>query len=249
MTVTKPGLVRPRPRPRTSPADPVASLTPPARCGKREVRLEPSFPSKSVTRLHHLKDISTGGDKVEPQDIQCVNGIGEDVAVTRTSAASTSRTSAAQRPAGSPITCTFVNVPVPDVAKTIEDERRCQRNYQLHRGLQDRRPTNDGTLAANTSSSPTSPTSRRAWRSSPRRSRDPGGPGHRDRRHRHGRVYTLTDGVDLAARNLKNTGFTLAVTRNPAAAGYSRNRPGLCRRWKWRTRPRQGLFNGFGRRP
>ena len=211
-----------------SAADPAASLTPTA-FGEDQAKYDSTFIPFEVGNSDFTiteKDISTGGeDKWNLKDIKCVNGIGEDVAVTKTErGVNFKNVGGAASNEAAPITCTFVNEyqsPDLSVAKTIEANGGVNGatsftvDYKIV-------ATNDGTLAANTGKLTDKPDFAKGLeiQSAKIAETQAGLDTASDATATDG-VYTLTDGVDLAAGASKEYWIRFAVTRNPAATGYN----------------------------
>ena len=211
-----------------SAADPAASLTPTA-FGEDQAKYDSTFIPFEVGNSDFTiteKDISTGGeDKWSLKDIKCVNGIGEDVAVTKTErGVNFKNVGGAASNEAAPITCTFVNEyqsPDLSVAKTIEANGGVNGatsftvDYKIV-------ATNDGTLAANTGKLTDKPDFAKGLeiQSAKIAETQAGLDTASDATATDG-VYTLTDGVDLAAGASKEYWIRFAVTRNPAATGYN----------------------------
>ena len=211
-----------------SAADPAASLTPTA-FGEAHAKYDSTFIPFEVGNSDFTiteKDISTGGDdKWNLKDIQCVNGIGEDVAVTKTErGVNFKNVGGAASNEAAPITCTFVNeYQSPDlrVAKTIEVNGGANGatsftvDYKIV-------ATNDGTLPANTGKLTDKPDFAKGLeiQSAKIAETQAGLDTASDATATNG-VYTLTDGVELAAGASKEYWIRFAVTRNPAATGYN----------------------------
>ena len=229
VTVTKPtASSAPAKTSYISAADPAASLTPTG-FGAANAKYDSTFIPFEVGNSDFTiteKDISTGGDdKWNLKDIQCVNGIGEDVAVTRTErGVNFKNVGGAASNEAAPITCTFVNeYQAPDlhVAKTIEANGGVNGatsftvDYKIV-------ATNDGTLAANTGKLTDKPDFAKGLeiQSAKIAETQAGLDTASDATATDG-VYTLTDGVDLAAGASKEYWIRFAVTRNPAATGYN----------------------------
>ncbi|WP_448756247.1 prealbumin-like fold domain-containing protein, partial [Actinomyces sp.] len=229
VTVTKPtASSAPAKTSYISAADPVASLTPTG-FGAANAKYDSTFIPFEVGNSDFTiteKDISTGGDdKWNLKDIQCVNGIGEDVAVTRTErGVNFKNVGGAASNEAAPITCTFVNEyqsPNLSVAKTIEANGGANGatsftvDYKIV-------ATNDGTLAANTGKLTDKPDFAKGLeiQSAKIAETQAGLDTASDATATDG-VYTLTDGVDLAAGASKEYWIRFAVTRNPAATGYN----------------------------
>ena len=229
VTVTKPtASSAPAKTSYISAADPVATLTPTG-FGAANAKYDSTFIPFEVGNSDFTiteKDISTGGDdKWNLKDIQCVNGIGEDVAVTKTERGiNFKNVGGAASNEAAPITCTFVNEyqsPDLSVAKTIEANGGVNGatsftvDYKIV-------ATNDGTLAANTGKLTDKPDFAKGLeiRSAKIAETQAGLDTASDATATDG-VYTLTDGVDLAAGASKEYWIRFAVTRNPAATGYN----------------------------
>ena len=211
-----------------SAADPVASLTPTG-FGEGGAKYDSTFIPFEVGNSDFTieeKDISTGGeDKWNLKDIQCVNGIGEDVAVTRTArGVNFKNVGGAASNEAAPITCTFVNeyqAPKLRVQKSIEANGGAggATSFNVDYKIV---ATNDGSLAANTGKLTDKPDFAKGLEiqsakiaetqadldSAPNATATSG-------------VYTLTNGVELAAGATKEYWIRFAVTRNTAAAGYN----------------------------
>ena len=229
VTVTKPtASSAPAKTSYISAADPVASLTPTG-FGAANAKYDSTFIPFEVGNSDFTiteKDISTGGDdKWNLKDIQCVNGIGEDVAVTKTErGVNFKNVGGAASNEAAPITCTFVNeYQSPDlrVAKTIEVNGGANGatsftvDYKIV-------ATNDGTLAANTGKLTDKPDFAKGLeiQSAKIAETQAGLDTASDATATNG-VYTLTDGLELAAGASKEYWIRFAVTRNPAATGYN----------------------------
>ena len=229
VTVTKPtASSAPAKTSYISAADPVASLTPTG-FGAANAKYDSTFIPFEVGNSDFTiteKDISTGGDdKWNLKDIQCVNGIGEDVAVTKTErGVNFKNVGGAASNEAAPITCTFVNeYQSPDlrVAKTIEVNGGANGatsftvDYKIV-------ATNDGTLPANTGKLTDKPDFAKGLeiQSAKIAETQAGLDTASDATATNG-VYTLTDGVELAAGASKEYWIRFAVTRNPAATGYN----------------------------
>ena len=211
-----------------SAADPAATLTPTG-FGEAQAKYDSVFIPFEVGNSDFTiteKDISTGGeDKWNLKDIKCVNGIGEDVAVTKTErGVNFKNVGGAASNEAAPITCTFVNEyqsPDLSVAKTIEANGGVNGatsftvDYKIV-------ATNDGTLAANTGKLTDKPDFAKGLeiQSAKIAETQAGLDTASDATATDG-VYTLTDGVDLAAGASKEYWIRFAVTRNPAATGYN----------------------------
>ena len=209
-------------------SDPLTSLTPTG-FGETNAKYDSTFIPFEVGNSDFTiteKDISTGGeDKWNLKDIKCVNGIGEDVAVTKTErGVNFKNVGGAASNEAAPITCTFVNEyqsPDLSVAKTIEANGGVNGatsftvDYKIV-------ATNDGTLPANTGKLTDKPDFAKGLeiQSAKIAETQAGLDTASDATATDG-VYTLTDGVDLAAGASKEYWIRFAVTRNPAATGYN----------------------------
>ena len=172
------------------------------------------------------KEISTGGDdKWNLKDVKCVNGVGDDVAVTRTErGVSFKNVGGAPSNAAAPITCTFVNeyqAPKLRVEKSIENNGGATgaTNFTVDYKIV---ATNDGTLAANTGKLTDKPEFAKGLeiQSAKIAETQAGLDTASDAAATDG-VYTLTSGVELAPNASKEFWIRFTVTRNTAAAGYS----------------------------
>ena len=211
-----------------SAADPAASLTPTA-FGTGQAKYDSTFIPFEVGNSDFTiteKDINTGGeDKWNLKDIKCVNGIGEDVAVTKTErGVNFKNVGGAASNEAAPITCTFVNeyqAPKLRVQKTIENNGGANGattfnvDYKIV-------ATNDGSLAANTGKLTDKPDFAKGLEiQSAKIAETQAGLDSASNATATGGVYTLTDGVELAAGATKEYWIRFAVVRNPAAAGYN----------------------------
>ena len=251
VTVTKPtASSAPAKTSYISAADPAASLTPTG-FGAANATYDSTFIPFEVGNSDFMieeKDISTGGeDKWNLKDIQCVNGIGEDVAVTRTEhGVNFKNVGGAASNEAAPITCTFVNeYQSPDlrVEKTIEANGGATGatsftvDYKIV-------ATNDGTLAANTGKLTDKPDFPKGLeiQSAKIAETQAGLDTASDATATNG-VYTLTDGVELAAGASKEYWIRFAVTRNPAATGYNEADLACSVDGNGVRQPGKGLFN------
>lgn len=233
-----------------SAADPAASLTPTgfgaggAKYDSMFIPFEVGNSDFTITE----KDINTGGDdKWNLKDIQCVNGIGEDVAVTRTErGVSFKNVGGAASDEAAPITCTFVNeyqAPKLRVQKSIEANGGAggattfNVDYKIV-------ATNDGSLAANTGKLTDKPDFAKGLEiNSAKIAETQAGLDSASNATATGGVYTLTDGVELAAGATKEYWIRFSVTRNPAAAGYSEADLACSVNGNNELAPGKGLFN------
>ena len=211
-----------------SAADPAATLTPTG-FGEANAKYDSTFIPFEVGNSDFTieeKDISTGGeDKWNLKDIQCVNGIGEEVAVTRTArGVNFKNVGGAASNEAAPITCTFVNeyqAPKLRVQKSIVTNGGAggATSFNVDYKIV---ATNDGSLAANTGKLTDKPDFAKGLeiQSAKIAETQAGLDTASDATATDG-VYTLTDGVDLAAGASKEYWIRFAVTRNPAATGYN----------------------------
>ena len=233
-----------------SAADPAASLTPTA-FGEGGAKYDSTFIPFEVGNSDFTiteKDISTGGeDKWNLKDIKCVNGIGEDVAVTKTErGVNFKNVGGAASNEAAPITCTFVNeyqAPKLRVQKSIEANGGAggattfNVDYKIV-------ATNDGSLAANTGKLTDKPDFAKGLEiQSAKIAETQAGLDTAADATATGGVYTLTDGVELAAGATKEYWIRFSVTRNPAAAGYSEADLACSVNGNNELAPGKGLFN------
>ena len=251
VTVTKPtASSAPAKTSYISAADPVASLTPTG-FGAANAKYDSTFIPFEVGNSDFTiteKDISTGGDdKWNLKDIQCVNGIGEDVAVTKTErGVNFKNVGGAASNEAAPITCTFVNeyqAPKLRVQKTIENNGGANGattfnvDYKIV-------ATNDGSLAANTGKLTDKPDFAKGLEiNSAKIAETQAGLNSASNATATGGVYTLTDGVELAPGATKEYWIRFSVTRNPAAAGYSEADLACSVNGNNELAPGKGLFN------
>ena len=251
VTVTKPtASSAPAKASYISAADPAATLTPTA-FGEAQAKYDSMFIPFEVGNSDFTiteKDISTGGeDKWNLKDIKCVNGIGEDVAVTRTErGVSFKNVGGAASNEAAPITCTFVNeyqAPKLRVQKSIEANGGAggattfNVDYKIV-------ATNDGSLAANTGKLTDKPDFAKGLEiNSAKIAETQAGLDTAADATATGGVYTLTDGVELAAGATKEYWIRFSVTRNPAAAGYSEADLACSVNGNNEFAPGKGLFN------
>ena len=233
-----------------SAADPAASLTPTG-FGAANAKYDSTFIPFEVGNSDFTiteKDISTGGDdKWNLKDIQCVNGIGEDVAVTKTErGVNFKNVGGAASNEAAPITCTFVNeyqAPKLRVQKTIENNGGAggattfNVDYKIV-------ATNDGSLAANTGKLTDKPDFAKGLEiNSAKIAETQAGLDSASNATATGGVYTLTDGVELAPGATKEYWIRFSVTRNPAAAGYNEADLACSVNGNNELAPGKGLFN------
>ena len=233
-----------------SAADPAASLTPTG-FGETNAKYDSMFIPFEVGNSDFTiteKDISTGGeDKWNLKDIKCVNGIGEDVAVTKTErGVNFKNVGGAASNEAAPITCTFVNeyqAPKLRVQKSIEANGGAggattfNVDYKIV-------ATNDGSLAANTGKLTDKPDFAKGLEiNSAKIAETQAGLDTAADATATGGVYTLTDGVELAAGATKEYWIRFSVTRNPAAVGYNEADLACSVNGNNELAPGKGLFN------
>ena len=251
VTVTKPtASSAPAKTSYISAADPVASLTPTG-FGAANAKYDSTFIPFEVGNSDFTiteKDISTGGDdKWNLKDIQCVNGIGEDVAVTKTEhGVNFKNVGGAASNEAAPITCTFVNeyqAPKLRVQKTIEANGGANgaTSFNVDYKIV---ATNDGSLAANTGKLTDKPDFAKGLEiQSAKIAETQAGLDSASNATATNGVYTLTDGVELAPEATKEYWIRFAVVRNPAAAGYSEADLACSVNGNNELAPGKGLFN------
>ena len=251
VTVTKPTVSSaPAKASYISAADPAASLTPTA-FGEDQAKYDSVFIPFEVGNSDFTiteKDISTGGeDKWNLKDIKCVNGIGEDVAVTKTErGVNFKNVGGAATNEAAPITCTFVNeyqAPKLRVQKTIENNGGAggATSFNVDYKIV---ATNDGSLAANTGKLTDKPDFAKGLEiQSAKIAETQAGLDSAADATATGGVYTLTDGVELAPGATKEYWIRFSVTRNPAAAGYSEADLACSVNGNNELAPGKGLFN------
>ena len=251
VTVTKPtASSAPAKASYISAADPAATLTPTA-FGEAQAKYDSMFIPFEVGNSDFTiteKDISTGGeDKWNLKDIKCVNGIGEDVAVTKTErGVNFKNVGGAASNEAAPITCTFVNeyqAPKLRVQKTIEANGGANgaTSFNVDYKIV---ATNDGSLAANTGKLTDKPDFAKGLEiNSAKIAETQAGLDTAADATATGGVYTLTDGVELAAGATKEYWIRFSVTRNPAAAGYSEADLACSVNGNNELAPGKGLFN------
>ena len=231
-------------------SDPLTSLTPTG-FGEDQAKYDSVFIPFEVGNSDFTiteKDISTGGeDKWNLKDIKCVNGIGEDVAVTKTErGVNFKNVGGAASNEAAPITCTFVNeyqAPKLRVQKTIENNGGANgaTSFNVDYKIV---ATNDGSLAANTGKLTDKPDFAKGLEiNSAKIAETQAGLDSASNATATGGVYTLTDGVELAAGATKEYWIRFSVTRNPAAAGYSEADLACSVNGNNELAPGKGLFN------
>ena len=251
VTVTKPtASSAPAKASYISAADPAASLTPTA-FGEAQAKYDSTFIPFEVGNSDFTiteKDISTGGeDKWSLKDIKCVNGIGEDVAVTKTErGVNFKNVGGAASNEAAPITCTFVNeyqAPKLRVEKSIEANGGANgaTSFNVDYKIV---ATNDGSLAANTGKLTDKPDFAKGLEiQSAKIAETQAGLDSAADATATGGIYTLTDGVELAPKATKEYWIRFAVVRNPAAAGYNEADLACSVNGNNELAPGKGLFN------
>ena len=211
-------------------SDPLTSLTPTA-FGEAQAKYDSVFIPFEVGNSDFTiteKDISTGGeDKWNLKDIKCVNGIGEDVAVTKTErGVNFKNVGGAASNEAAPITCTFVNeyeapkVPNLRVQKSIENNggltgaTEFDVDYKIV-------ATNDGNGAGNTGKLTDKPDFAKGLEiQSAKVATTQAGLAGAANATASGGVYTLTNGVNLDPGKTAEFWIRFHVKRNETAAGY-----------------------------
>lgn len=251
VTVTKPtASSAPAKASYISAADPAASLTPTA-FGEAQAKYDSTFIPFEVGNSDFTiteKEINTGGeDKWSLKDIKCVNGIGEDVAVTKTErGVNFKNVGGAASNEAAPITCTFVNeyqAPKLRVEKSIEANGGANgaTSFNVDYKIV---ATNDGSLAANTGKLTDKPDFAKGLEiQSAKIAETQAGLDSAADATATGGIYTLTDGVELAPKATKEYWIRFAVVRNPAAAGYNEADLACSINGNNELAPGKGLFN------
>ena len=251
VTVTKPtASSAPARNKYMSATDSLASLTPTA-FGEAQAKYDSTFIPFEVGNSDFTiteKEINTGGeDKWNLKDIRCVNGIGEDVAVTKTErGVSFKNVGGAATNEAAPITCTFVNeyqAPKLRVQKSIEANGGANgaTSFNVDYKIV---ATNDGSLAANTGKLTDKPDFAKGLEiKSAKIAETQAGLDSAADATATGGVYTLTDGVELAPGATKEYWIRFAVVRNPAAAGYNEADLACSINGNNELAPGKGLFN------
>ena len=233
-----------------SAADPAATLTPTA-FGEAQAKYDSVFIPFEVGNSDFTiteKDINTGGeDKWSLKDIKCVNGIGEDVAVTKTErGVNFKNVGGAASNEAAPITCTFVNeyqAPKLRVEKSIEANGGANgaTSFNVDYKIV---ATNDGSLAANTGKLTDKPDFAKGLEiQSAKIAETQADLDSASNATATNGVYTLTDGVELAPKATKEYWIRFAVVRNPAAAGYNEADLACSVNGNNELAPGKGLFN------
>ena len=230
--------------------DSLASLTPTG-FGEGQAKYDSTFIPFEVGNSDFTiteKEINTGGeDKWNLKDIKCVNGIGEDVAVTKTErGVNFKNVGGAASNEAAPITCTFVNeyqAPKLRVQKSIEANGGANgaTSFNVDYKIV---ATNDGTLAANTGKLTDKPDFAKGLEiQSAKIAETQAGLDSASNATATNGVYTLTDGVELAAGATKEYWIRFAVVRNTAAAGYNEADLACSINGNNELAPGKGLFN------
>lgn len=233
-----------------SATDSLASLTPTA-FGTGQAKYDSTFIPFEVGNSDFTiteKEINTGGDdKWNLKDIKCVNGIGEDVAVTKTErGVNFKNVGGAASNEAAPITCTFVNeyqAPKLRVQKSIEANGGANgaTSFNVDYKIV---ATNDGSLAANTGKLTDKPDFAKGLEiQSAKIAETKAGLDSASNATATNGVYTLTDGVELAPKATKEYWIRFAVVRNTAAAGYNENNLTCSTAGNNELAPGKGLFN------
>ena len=230
--------------------DSLASLTPTG-FGEGQAKYDSTFIPFEVGNSDFTiteKDISTGGeDKWNLKDIKCVNGIGEDVAVTKTErGVNFKNVGGAASNEAAPITCTFVNeyqAPKLRVEKSIVTNGGANgaTSFNVDYKIV---ATNDGSLAANTGKLTDKPDFAKGLEiQSAKIAETQAGLDSASNATATNGVYTLTDGVELAPKATKEYWIRFAVVRNPSAAGYNEADLACSVNGNNELAPGTGLFN------
>ena len=230
--------------------DSLASLTPTG-FGEGQAKYDSTFIPFEVGNSDFTiteKEINTGGeDKWNLKDIKCVNGIGEDVAVTKTErGVNFKNVGGAASNEAAPITCTFVNeyqAPKLRVQKSIEANGGANgaTSFNVDYKIV---ATNDGSLAANTGKLTDKPDFAKGLEiQSAKIAETQAGLDSASNATATNGVYTLTDGVELAPGATKEYWIRFAVVRNPAATGYNEANLACSVNGNNEFAPGTGLFN------
>ena len=230
--------------------DSLASLTPTG-FGEGQAKYDSTFIPFEVGNSDFTiteKEINTGGeDKWNLKDIKCVNGIGEDVAVTKTErGVNFKNVGGAASNEAAPITCTFVNeyqAPKLRVGKSIvaNGGENGATSFNVDYKIV---ATNDGSLAANTGKLTDKPDFAKGLEiQSAKIAETQAGLDSASNATATNGVYTLTDGVELAAGATKEYWIRFAVVRNTAAAGYNEVDLACSVNGNNELAPGKGLFN------
>nr|WP_315300716.1 prealbumin-like fold domain-containing protein [Schaalia odontolytica] len=230
--------------------DSLASLTPTG-FGEGQAKYDSTFIPFEVGNSDFTiteKEINTGGeDKWNLKDIKCVNGIGEDVAVTKTErGVNFKNVGGAASNEAAPITCTFVNeyqAPKLRVEKSIVTNGGANgaTSFNVDYKIV---ATNDGSLAANTGKLTDKPDFAKGLEiQSAKIAETQAGLDSASNATATNGVYTLTDGVELAPKATKEYWIRFAVVRNPSAAGYNEADLACSVNGNNELDPGTGLFN------
>ena len=210
-----------------SAADPVASLTPTG-FGEANAKYDSHFvPFEVGNSDFTISENQIADPQWKLKDIKCVNGIGEDVAVTKTErGVSFKNVGGAKTDAAAPITCTFVNeyeapkVPNLRVQKSIENNggvtgaTEFDVDYKIV-------ATNDGNGAGNTGKLTDKPDFAKGLEiQSAKVATTQAGLAGAANATASGGVYTLTNGVNLDPGKTAEFWIRFHVKRNESATGY-----------------------------
>ena len=210
-----------------SAADPAATLTPTG-FGEANAKYDSNFiPFEVGNSDFTISENQIADPQWKLKDIKCVNGIGEDVAVTKTErGVSFKNVGGAKTDAAAPITCTFVNeyeapkVPNLRVQKSIENNggvtgaTEFDVDYKIV-------ATNDGNGAGNTGKLTDKPDFAKGLEiQSAKVATTQAGLAGAANATASGGVYTLTNGVNLDPGKTAEFWIRFHVKRNETAAGY-----------------------------
>ena len=204
-----------------------ATLTPTG-FGEANTKYDSHFIPFEVTNSDFtISEDQIGDPQWKLKDIKCVNGIGEDVAVTKTErGVNFKNVGGAKTDAASPITCTFVNeyeapkLPNLRVQKSIENNggitgaTEFDVDYKIV-------ATNDGNAAGNTGKLTDKPDFAKGLEiQSAKVATTQAGLAGAANATASGGVYTLTNGVNLDPGKTAEFWIRFHVERNETAAGY-----------------------------
>ena len=210
-----------------SAADPAATLTPTG-FGEANAKYDSNFiPFEVGNSDFTISENQIADPQWKLKDIKCVNGIGEDVAVTKTErGVSFKNVGGAASDAAAPVTCTFVNeyeapkVPKLRVQKSIENNggvtgaTEFDVDYKIV-------ATNDGNGAGNTGKLTDKPDFAKGLEiQSAKVATTQAGLAAAANATASGGVYTLTNGVELDPGKTAEFWIRFHVKRNETAAGY-----------------------------
>ena len=228
VTVTKPTVSSAQAKTSyISAADPAASLTPTG-FGEANAKYDSNFiPFEVGNSDFTISENQIADPQWKLKDIKCVNGIGEDVAVTKTErGVNFKNVGGAKSDAAAPVTCTFVNeyeapkVPKLRVQKSIENNggvtgaTEFDVDYKIV-------ATNDGNGAGNTGKLTDKPDFAKGLEiQSAKVATTQAGLAGAANVTASGGVYTLTNGVNLDPGKTAEFWIRFHVKRNETAAGY-----------------------------